>query len=268
MSVGMNDWGLVPGPQAARETAESNFLWNRGAFAVFQNGIVIDSACTDNGNSTTTQLRAGLLMGKITSSSKYTGWSPTATDGSQVVVGVLSSPQNMLDFNGSAADRIGVLVVGGCVKNAKLYSNNSGTNLDRQARQQMRGRFIFDDDNVQRGGVYPFIQEITKTANYTVLATENGALYDNAGATGAVVFTLPTIANGLVYGFSVQADQSVTVNSAAGDDIIVPNDASADSVAASTVGDKVGALWVLYTNPAGTKWILDKRCSNALTFTT
>lgn len=261
MSSTMGDWMALPGPQAARETAETNFLWFRGATAVFQNGVVVLSSTLDSGSSTTTQLRAGLLMGKITSSSKYTQYSPTATDGSQVVAGVLVYPVSMIGPDGVAVDKMNVLVVGGCVKNASLQG------LDAQARQQMRGRFIFDDD-YQGNYTYPWRQELSKTANYTVTAADKGTLFDNAGAVGAVIFTLPTLANGLCYGFSVQADQNVTISSAAGDDMIAPNDASADSVAFTTGGDKVGAMVVVYSNPGATKWVVEKRCSNAMTIAT
>lgn len=262
MSMTMADWLRTPGPLAARETAEKNFLWGKADQAVFQNGVVVLSSTVDSGASVTTQLRSGLLMGKITSSGKMTQWSATATDGSEVVAGILALPVPMLDADGVARDRVNVLVVGGNVKADQIQG------LNGQARQQMRGRFIFDDDYANKNSYYPWLREITKTANYTVTSADNGTLFDNLGASGAVVFTLPTLAVGLCFGFHVQADANVTISSAAGDDMVVPNDASADSVAFSTGGDKIGGLVKIYSNPAATKWIVEKPCSNAMTWAT
>ena len=81
------------------------------------------------------------------------------------------------------------------------------------------------------------------------------------------MFTLPALANGYKFGFRVQADQTITVASAAGDDMVAFNDASADSVAFSTGGAKVGGLVVVYTNPAGTKWIVEDHSAGANTIT-
>lgn len=110
--------------------------------------------------------------------------------------------------------------------------------------------------------------EVAKTANYTVLPSDNGKLFTNTGASGAVTFTLPTRAAGYKLGFFVVADQNVTVSSAAGDDMVTVNDASADSVAFSTSNEKIGAYVVLFTNAAGTKWYVDKRCPNSMTVST
>jgi len=110
------------------------------------------------------------------------------------------------------------------------------------------------------GSYYPNANmlESAKTANYTVLTTDNGTLFTNTGASGAVVFTLPTLAAGLVYEFLVTADQSVTVASAAGDDMVVFNDATADSVAFSTSSEKIGGSLLIFSNSAGTKWYVNQ----------
>lgn len=103
-------------------------------------------------------------------------------------------------------------------------------------------------------GVAPVL-ESAKTANYTVVAADNGTLFTNTGAGGAVVFTLPALAANLSFMFCVTADQSVTVTSAAGDDMIVHNDLAADSVAFSTASRKLGASLRVRSNAAGDKWL-------------
>lgn len=107
--------------------------------------------------------------------------------------------------------------------------------------------------------------EVAKTANYTVLGSDNGKLFTTTGAGAAVTFTLPAVKSGYCYGFLNAADQNMTVASAEGDNIVTVNDLSADSVAFSTSSEKIGAFVKLYTNSAGTKWLVEKMCSNAMT---
>lgn len=50
------------------------------------------------------------------------------------------------------------------------------------------------------------------TTDHTVTAAETGETFINTGAAGAVVFTLPTPAAGLVYTFIVAEAQTVTLD--------------------------------------------------------
>lgn len=110
--------------------------------------------------------------------------------------------------------------------------------------------------------------QVDKTADYTILPGDNGFLFTNAGASGAVTFTLPTIAPGYSFGFFVVADQTVTIASAgSNDNIVTTNDAGADSIAFSTATEKIGAYVWLHTNSGGTKWYVAKMCANAMTIT-
>ena len=52
---------------------------------------------------------------------------------------------------------------------------------------------------------------ITKTSNYTILASENGAIFDNSGAAGTVEFTLPSASPGLHYSFDTTAAQKIII---------------------------------------------------------
>jgi hypothetical protein len=51
-----------------------------------------------------------------------------------------------------------------------------------------------------------------KTANYTVLASESGHYFTNAGATGTITFTLPAATVGLHFTFKVRAVQQLRVD--------------------------------------------------------
>lgn len=55
-----------------------------------------------------------------------------------------------------------------------------------------------------------------KTANYTVTAAETGKAFSNAGAGGAVQFTLPTPKPGMWFCFFKLAQQNLTIAAGAG----------------------------------------------------
>lgn len=253
-------YGIIPGLTTSRETYEAEFRWGSQFQGVFANAL-IDGSTVDSGNSPTYELRPGLLLGQVISTGKYKQYSPTATDGSEVAAAVLIEALRMQDFNGNNVDRFYAVLVGGPIQGAKILG------LDLMARQQM-DKFIFDDIfNIPGNHWFPWKRFQNKTANYTVVANDNYTLFGNVGATGAVTFTLPVLANGYLFGFRVEADQNVTIASNEGDNMIAFNDASADSVAFSTAGERIGGLVVVYTNPGATKWIVENHSAGAHTIT-
>lgn len=62
---------------------------------------------------------------------------------------------------------------------------------------------------------------LTKTSDYTIPSTQCGYAYNNIGATGTVIFTLPAAAAGLHYYFTVDAAQTVEVLGAGTDQIAI-----------------------------------------------
>lgn len=253
-------YGIVPGLTTSRETYEAEFRWGSQFQGVFANAL-IDGSALDTGNSPTYELRPGLLLGQVISTGKYKQYSPTATDGSEVAAAVLIEALRMQDFSGNSVDRFYAVLVGGPVQAAKIL------NLDLQARAQM-SKFIFDDIfNINGNHWFPWKRFQTKTSNYTVVANDNFSMFDNVGATGAVTFTLPALANGYCFGFRAQADQNILVASNEGDNMVAFNDASADSVAFSTSGEKIGGVFRVYSNPGATKWIVENLSAGANTVT-
>lgn len=260
MSTTLVDGFSMPGIGDAIESTEREFM--AGYQTSWQAiSVVLDSTTVDSGNTPTTLLRRGLLLGRDSTTGQYEDYDPTATDGTQIARGFLLDNVNMLDSStGSAADKMARMVWSGYAKADQLI------NLNYQARRQLR--FIafddgpFDDEGADLKIVY------ARTTDLTVTSAYNNYTFSNSGASGAVNFTLPTLARGLRFRFIVEADQTVTVTSAAGDDMVVPNDASADSVAFSTAGDKIGGSVEVFANAAATKWIVLKTCSNAMTIVT
>ena len=255
-----DSYGIVPGLTTSRETYESEFRWGSQFQGVFASGL-IDGSAVDSGNSPTYELRPGLLLGQVISTGKYKQYSPTATDGSEVASGILIEALRMQDFSGTAVDRFYAVLVGGPVLATKVL------NLDLMARQQM-DKFIFDDVfQISGNHWFPWKRLQSKTAAYTVVANDNFTLFDNVGATGAVPLTLPALANGYMFGFRVQADQTLTVASSEGTNMVAFNNASASSVAFSTASQKIGGMIWAYTNPGATKWIVENHSAGANTVT-
>lgn len=260
MVMGMQEYLRLPGPEAVLDTFEQAFIWNKGGLTIFDMGSIIASTATDSGNTPTTTLRGGLLLGRQTSSGQLVAYSATASDGSQYVYSICPFDVNMLDINAVAQIRTVGTVIGGYVKASQLYG------LDNNARNQMRYRFTFDDDFFIPGAKYdPWGAQVSKTANYTILSTDNGTLFDNTGAAGAVTFTLPAIANGYNFGFVAIANQNLLVTSNEGTNVVVFNNASASTVSYQTAGQIIGGIFRIYTNAAGTKWIVETPCKNAVT---
>lgn len=250
----MNDsYGMVPGLTTSRETYENEFRWGSQFQGVFANGL-IDGNTVDTGNSPTYELRPGLLLGQVISTGKYKNYSPTATDGSEVASAVLIEALRMQDFNGTATDRFYAVLVGGPVQGSKVL------NLDLMARQQM-DKFIFDDIfQIPGNHWFPWKRFQTKTASYSIVANDNYSMFDNTGASGTVVLTLPAIANGYYFGLRCAAAQVLRFTSNEGSNVIGTG-LTDTSVSVTAIG---GVIYI-YSNPAGTKWIVEQHGTQTIT---
>lgn len=257
----ISSFGNLPGLGAAVETFEQAITWGPAYNLAWWSGYISANA-VDSGNSPTWRLRPGLVLGKITATGLWTNYSPTATDGSEVAAGILAYGLRMQDvFTGSNTQKFYAIIVGGRVIGANLLG------LDQNARNQMFPRFFFDDAIPAGGTDFPYSHFQNKTANYTVVAADNGSLFTTLGAVAEVDFTLPAIGPGLVFGFANQADQTMKVISAEGSNVIALNNLTATSVAFSTSSQKIGGNVKVYSNPAGTKWIVENNSAGSNTIT-
>lgn len=236
---------VMPGIDALTYTYDAGITWGRRE-SIWPISAPILSSAVDAGNSSTTNLRGGLLLGKVTATSKLKEWNPTGTDGSEYIYGVLAFDQMML-ANSVARDRwVGHILPFGCVRADKLIipgnasAGINGDNYEMLVRQQMAGRFTFDDDMWSHQGAWR--NYITKTADFTCLESQNNCLFDNLGASGTVVFTLPTARPGLRFGFMGAADQILRVVGTPVDSIIAPNDLAADRVSLETATEMIGGM--------------------------
>lgn len=111
-----------------------------------------------------------------------------------------------------------------------------------------------------------WVNQLSLTGNHTITPRQNGFLFDNAGATGSVTFTLPSIRPGYYFGFFVHTDQNVTIASATPVMMVsgIPN---AISVSFDVPSERVGSLLHVYSNSEGTYWIVELLTDNAYTVT-
>jgi hypothetical protein len=224
--------GNAPGFQAKIESEEVQITWSgrNGQDLVATRQVTIDSTATDAGNTPSTTLRAGLVMGILAASGKAVPYDADASDGRQIAVGILEKSQDML-VAGVTTDRFTQILVHGLVKQTPLV------NLDVRARQQLSQRLMIDRDLTPAGGVLMQPRGvIAKAANYSLVAADDGHLLL---ATAAVTFTLPTKENGLAFRFAQSVDADLVIQGSS--DIIHHGSAAASSITFSTASQKAGS---------------------------
>ena len=242
--------GNAPGFAAALDAQESEVLWSgrRGQDLVATKKITLVSSAIDSGNTPTTTIRGGNVLGIADSTGKANTYSPDANDGRQIAVGILEHNQDML-VAGTASDRFTQMLVHGLVKEGELI------NLDPRAKQQLGLRFLLDRESSPQAGVLMHPRGIyRKSSNYAVTASDNGLLFL---ATAAVTFTLPTKQNGLAFRFAQTADFNMVISGSA--DIIAKGNAAANTVTFSTASEKIGShvlVECIYVNTSTLKWLV------------
>ena len=167
----------LPSVASALETVENVFWWGRFEQEAFI-GSIIDGSARDAGNATTDVLRPGLLMGKVTSSGKLKEWSPTATDGTQNIVGILGYSQKMQRLGANSDRWLGWIYCWGFVKAERLLIGGqadfgiSANANEHIVRTQMGSRFTFNDklEGYTFGGIRDVV---AKTIDYTVTEADH-----------------------------------------------------------------------------------------------
>jgi hypothetical protein len=242
--------GNAPGFAGKIVAAESEITWSgrRGQDLVATRKITLSGDATDGGHTPATVLRGGSLLALEDVSGHANTYDPDANDGRQIAVGILEKHQNML-VEGEPADRFTHMLVHGLVRESELVG------LDPRAKQQLGQRFTFDREPSPQAGVLMHPRGIyRKSANYTVVAADNGLLFL---ATAAVTFTLPTKQNGLAFRFAQTADANLVVASTG--DLVHKGNAAASTVTFSTASEKIGShvlVECLYVAEGTLKWLV------------
>jgi hypothetical protein len=264
MSGGMGGWG-TPGVGAERAVTESELLWgaDQARNAALWKSAVISGASRDAANTPATILRPGLIMGKLTSGGEVEEWDADATDGTQNIAGVLDTELRAQDFDATNQDRVfRLLVARAPVKARKLLIEGEafvGHAHEYLARRQLvAAGFVFDDDPFgYKAGRGDRVERVTGTTD-TLTADQNGMtlFYSNAAS---VTVTLPELQPGLEFTLMREGDEEFIVTSAEGDNIVVGNDLSADSITFTTAAEHIGAGVRVRSVYVGTtlKWLAE-----------
>lgn len=234
----------MPGVSAALTTYDAELFWggDESKIPVLRGSGVISSTSADAGNTPTTLLRKGMLLGKITASGELKQWNPDGSDGSEILHSVLPVEQYMVDGTGTAVDRFGPVIFSAPLKaSALLIEGNSlvGSVDEYLARRELHDQGCVLDDDPQgfKAGINRRFS--TKITDYTVLGDDNGTIF--LATTANATFTLPAIKAGLQFDFVRCSGHNMVVASAEGDNVIVGNDLTADSITFSTANNLIGA---------------------------
>lgn len=239
-------FSALPGPGGVMTTEEACPTLGPDDWYMLK-GVVINSVATDAGNTPTTQLRPGLLMGQRTSDGTFSNYNPAGTDGTQLAQGILWQSRSTVDDQGNPQNRTGQILIAGYFSAAAVIL------LDEQARRQMHGRAMFDDRLVGPSG--GFKETLAKTASYNVVAgQDNDTHFTTTGAAAAVQFTLPAPARGNRFRFTNTVAQTMEVSGPA-NTLVVPGNAAATNITFSTAGAQIGADVEVCCDDTGTKWL-------------
>lgn len=236
----------VPGLSSQYDTITKDILWGREDWTWYTSALV-SGAARDGGNTPTTLLRPGLLLGIITATKKWVQWDPTATDGSENIAGVLFADISA-QILGANADRfMGLILIRGGVKAASLIrGGNASYGIASDAyeatiRKQMAKNFIFDDKPQYTAFGWARTRVITATT-LTVTAADQDTLFV-MNQSGSCTVTLPVMLDGFRCGFYNIANQNLIIASNPADTLVCLNDVAADSIALQTANELIGGMF-------------------------
>lgn len=254
----------TPGFGAAVYTSEREIVWGGDDRqpGILRRNSIVSGAARDAGNTPTTLLRKGLLLGKVSASSELEEWDADASDGTQDVIAVLNQELKATDFDGNNTDRAFATLLRAPLIASQLLIQGAAFvgHIDEfLARRQLDavGCVLDDDPHGYLAGKGKRVSSEAGTTD-TLTASQNGMtlFYSNAAS---VTVTLPTIQPGLEYDLVRTADEEFVVASGEGDNIVIGNDLSADSVTFTTAGEQIGAHVRLRSVYVGTalKWLIE-----------
>jgi hypothetical protein len=125
---------------------------------------------------------------------------------------------------------------------------------------------LWSDGSV-KGLERPRLNITIKTASYTITPDDFGKVFTTRGATAAVTFTLPaavTVNKGNWVLFVNIADQNMIV-AGSDENLVVFNDATADTIAFQTSSEKIGGGFLAVSD--GTSWCVMPLASETQTVT-
>lgn len=240
-----------PGQGAAAFTTEREILAQGfDAQQCLFKSIVISGATRDAGNTPTTILRPGLLLGRLSATGEYEEWdADTVVDGTQNIGAILWKEKRAQDFDANNVDRVFTALVGrGVLQASQLLIQGAAFvgHIDEYLarRQLLAANFQLDDDPFGYKGGQGYRVQTISAEDHTITADDNGHtfIYTHTAAAASTI-TLPAIKAGLEFDLlrGANSAEDFLITSAEGDNVIAGNDLSADSVLWTTTGQQIGA---------------------------
>lgn len=246
----------IPGFSAIKETEESQ-IWATGPdnnHKRFEMKAHVDDGVVDAGNTPTTTLRGGLVMGLRDADGKVYKYDADATNGDQKVVGILPKHLSMLDRDGTAEDKFTKLLTAGIIKSVTDLIGYDKAALAVLAR--IGFTFAQLDPHGSAFLLHPkaryFKDGTALSGAYTVLDSDHGCML--VAVTAAMNFTMPDLAT-VGKGFSVLLFNAIDANmivTAAANTILAGDAGGAPSttITFSTANRKMGACVLMYADYA------------------
>jgi len=243
-----------PGFSAIKETEEVQ-IFSTGPDNQHKRFVMkadIKSTVTDSGNTPTTTLRGGMILGLKDSDGLCYKYVADGTDGTQKPVGILPKHLSMLDRDGTAEDKFTKVNTAGIIKNAAADLVGS----DKYVLGVLASLGFTFASLDPLGSVFrpPYFKaRYYKTADYTVVDADHGCAFYAAGS-GAVNFTLPslaTVGKGFMAYFFNTVAQNMVITGAA--DTILYGDAAgglSTSLTFSTSNKQIGGQALMVSDYA------------------
>lgn len=236
----------IPGMNTVLEGVENQFWWGEIGQQIWL-GDTLSGAARDAGNTVTTLLRTGLLLGKITATGLLKEWNPTGTDGSQDIYGILGGMVHAQQNGANQQRYVGFVMVGGNVYSDRIIipANAAegivGDALEFAVLQQLGRRFLFDRHltMLDPRSLKPrpmTAAEIAADA-ITVTTADHGRTFTFVGGDGATAVTLPEPQVGLTFHFVNLVSQTITLDMTTGK-FVTPGSITQDTISL-TVGEQV-----------------------------
>lgn len=151
-------------------------------------------------------------------------------------------------LSGSGTGLTGVLLLAGGTMAGDI---DMGTNAITNLAEGAAGTDAVNFDQLAAVEALLDPRVVSKTTDYVITAAENGTLFNNTGASGAVDFELPTAAAGYVFSVRRTAAQTVTISASTGDTIALGASVTAAGGTINVLSD--GAA-VTLESVDGTAW--------------
>jgi len=232
----------MPGVRSSRDSVETSLIWggDDNKAAVLTMGTQYDSTILDASASPTTSIRAGLLVGESTATSQMTEWVSTATDGSEMLRGIVPLQFSTLDEDGTAEDQFLPMIIRAPLHATSLLIQGAafvGHADEFIARHNLHGMGCVLDDDPQGYLAGASWRRKIHTADLTLTSADNYTAYFCHSADAD--FILPAVANGLKFRFFMGEDFELQVSSATSV-FLTGHDQVGDGVTYTTDGEQIG----------------------------